>query len=64
MEDQGGNEMRLNDNNTFIGINPPYQLSVIHSSKLIYPRSISFFSCRVVTCWAMECFMMLKDSAS
>ena len=28
--------MRLNDNNTFIGINPPYQLSVIHSSKLIY----------------------------
>ena len=29
--------MRLNDNNTFIGINPPYQLSVIHSSKLIYP---------------------------
>ena len=25
--------MRLNDNNTFIGINPPYQLSVIHSSK-------------------------------
>ena len=30
--------MRLNDNNTFIGINPPYQLSVIHSSKLIYPR--------------------------
>ena len=37
---QGGNEMRLNDNNTFIGINPPYQLSVIHSSKLIYPREI------------------------
>lgn len=34
--------MRLNDNNTFIGINPPYQLSVIHSSKLIYPpRSTS-----------------------
>ena len=32
--------MRLNDNNTFIGINPPYQLSVIHSSKLIYPREI------------------------
>ena len=28
--------MRLNDNNTFIDINPPYQLSVIHSSKLIY----------------------------
>ena len=25
--------MRLNENNTFIGINPPYQLSVIHSSK-------------------------------
>ena len=24
--------MRLNENNTFIGINPPYQLSVIHSS--------------------------------
>ncbi|RGC19287.1 hypothetical protein DW855_07630 [Faecalibacterium prausnitzii] len=33
--------MRLNDNNTFIGINPPYQLSVIHSSKLIYPRELS-----------------------
>ena len=32
--------MRLNDNNFFIGINPPYQLSVIHSSKLIYPREI------------------------
>ena len=32
--------MRLNENNTFIGINPPYQLSVIHSSKLIYPREI------------------------
>lgn len=32
--------MRLNENNTFIGINPPYQLSVIHSSKLIYPRKI------------------------
>ena len=32
--------MRLNDNNTFSGINPPYQLSVIHSSKLIYPREI------------------------
>ncbi len=30
--------MRLNENNTFIGINPPYQLLVIHSSKLIYPR--------------------------
>jgi len=29
--------MRLNDNNTFIGINPPYQLMVIHSSKLVYP---------------------------
>ena len=32
--------MRLNDNNSFIGINPPYQLSVIHSRKLIYPREI------------------------
>ena len=32
--------MRLNDNNSFIGINPPYQLLVIHSSKLIYPREI------------------------
>ena len=31
--------MRLNDNNSFIGINPPYQLLVIHS-KLIYPREI------------------------
>ena len=28
--------MRLNDNNTFIGINPPYQLSVIHSLSLIH----------------------------
>ena len=25
--------MRLNENNTFIGINPPYQLSVIHSRR-------------------------------
>ena len=40
LENQGGNAMRLNDNNTFIGINPPYQLMVIHSSKLIYPREI------------------------
>ena len=32
--------MRLNDNTTFIGINPPYQLMVIHSSKLIYPREL------------------------
>ena len=40
LENQGGNAMRLNDNTTFIGINPPYQLSVIHSSKLIYPREI------------------------
>ena len=40
MENQGGNATRLNENNTFIGINPPYQLSVIHSSKLIYPREI------------------------
>ena len=32
--------MRLNENNSFIGINPPYQLLVIHSSKLIYPREI------------------------
>ena len=32
--------MRLNDNNTFIGINPPYQLMVIHSSKLVYPREL------------------------
>ena len=32
--------MRLIDNNSFIGINPPYQLLVIHSSKLIYPREI------------------------
>ena len=32
--------MRLNENNTFIGINPPYQLMVIHSSKLIYLREI------------------------
>ena len=32
--------MRLNENNTFIGTTPPYQLSVIHSSKLIYPREI------------------------
>ena len=39
--------MRLNKNNTFIGINPPYQL-VIHSSKLIYPaRSTSGVECEV-----------------
>ena len=27
-------------------------------------RSISFFSCKVLTCCAIECFMRLKDSAS
>ena len=33
--------MRLKDNtNPFIHVNPPYQLLVIHSSKLIYPREI------------------------
>ena len=33
--------MRLKDNtNPFIHVNPPYQLMVIHSSKLIYPREI------------------------
>ena len=36
--------MRLNDNNTFIGINPPYQLMVIHSSKLIYIFTTNLFS--------------------
>ena len=45
LENQGGNAMRLNDNNTFIGINPPYQLMVIHSSKLIYPREIPWYAC-------------------
>ena len=34
---QGGNAMRLKDNtNPFIHVNPPYQLMVIHSSKLVY----------------------------
>lgn len=32
--------MRLKDNNNpFIHVNPPYQLMVIHSSKLVYPIS-------------------------
>ena len=39
--DQGGNAMRLKDNtNPFIHVNPPYQLMVIHSSKLVYPREL------------------------
>ena len=38
---QGGNAMRLKDNtNPFIHVNPPYQLMVIHSSKLVYPREL------------------------
>jgi len=33
--------MRLKDNNNpFIHVNPPYQLIVIHSSKLVYPREL------------------------
>ena len=41
LEDQGGNAMRLKDNNNpFIHVNPPYQLMVIHSSKLVYPREL------------------------
>ena len=33
--------MRLKDNNNpFIHVNPPYQLMVIHSSKLVYPREL------------------------
>ena len=33
--------MRLKDNNnSFIHVNPPYQLMVIHSSKLVYPREL------------------------
>ncbi len=41
LEDQGGNAMRLKDNtNPFIHVNPPYQLMVIHSSKLVYPREL------------------------
>ena len=33
--------MRLKDNtNPFIHVNPPYQLMVIHSSKLVYPREL------------------------
>ena len=33
--------MRLKDNtNLFIHVNPPYQLMVIHSSKLVYPREL------------------------
>ena len=40
-KDQGGNAMRLKDNNNpFIHVNPPYQLMVIHSSKLVYPREL------------------------
>ena len=40
-DDQGGNAMRLKDNNNpFIHVNPPYQLMVIHSSKLVYPREL------------------------
>ena len=43
-EDQGGNTMRLkNDTNNFaasFNITPPYQMMVIHSSKLIYPREV------------------------
>lgn len=32
--------MRLKDNtNPFIHVNPPYQLMVIHSSKLVYPAN-------------------------
>ena len=33
--------MHLKDNNNpFIHVNPPYQLMVIHSSKLVYPREL------------------------
>ena len=33
--------MRLKDNNNpFIHVNPPYQLMVIHSSKLVYPHEL------------------------
>ena len=33
--------MRLKDNNhPFLHVNPPYQLMVIHSSKLVYPREL------------------------
>ncbi|MGN0662547.1 MAG: DUF6551 family protein [Faecalibacterium sp.] len=33
--------MRLKEkNDPFIGFNPPYQLMVIHSSKLVYPREL------------------------
>ena len=33
--------MRLKDNNNpFIYVNPPYQLMVIHSSQLVYPREL------------------------
>ena len=33
--------MRLKDNNNpFIHVNPPYQLMVIHSSQLVYPREL------------------------
>ena len=33
--------MCLKDNtNPFIHVNPPYQLMVIHSSKLVYPREL------------------------
>ncbi len=32
--------MNANTNNLTVNVNPPYQLMVIHSSKLIYPREI------------------------
>ena len=39
--EDAGMSMRLKDNNNpFIHVNPPYQLMVIHSSKLVYPREL------------------------
>ena len=42
--DQGGNAMRLkNDTNNFaasFNITPPYQMLVLHSKMLIYPREL------------------------
>ena len=44
--------MRLKDNtNPFIHVNPPYQLMVIHSSKLIYPPRTVSARCGGASVW-------------
>ena len=41
--------MRLKDNtNPFIHVNPPYQLMVIHSSKLVYNVALSHATKKLV----------------